>query len=467
MANKKNAYTSETWSSEELNPLEILLDPSNPRIEVAADADQNEIRVELLTHEHIADLARSIIKYRGLIPGERIITTLERGRQIVLEGNRRICAIQLLLNPDLIPKLFARTFPRLTDEDLRPKIALVSADIAPSRERTQYVLTIRHTVDAVRKWSPVAKMRRVGRIHDKGFDVNAIADQVEDSPPHVRKLLKQYRLLQYAIQLKGWEKEEAEQLKDQRLEPSSYLRVLQVKGAPQRLGLTFDEDLNISTTLPAPTFQESIKKIAKATLIKNAKGRTEANTRSTIKDILGDETSSEKKQHGTAVIVSRSPSAKAAASKAALPKPPKPDRFFETLQCKIQDDSSIRLTNEIRQISPSRTPTAAAFLLRAILTAALEYQLEKTNNWASLVSSGKKPGWHPDLSEIIQHCLQTPGVFTIRNIRRTLEVLTSQKTKDYLDLVVHAEYLKINADELNSLANKTRGVIEAILKDEA
>src|SRR5438270_831010 len=100
MANKKKAFAPDAWATEELNPLEILLDPSNPRIEVPPDADQNEIRVELLTHEHIAELARSIIKYRGLIPGERIITTNERERQVVLEGNRRICAIQLLLNSD-------------------------------------------------------------------------------------------------------------------------------------------------------------------------------------------------------------------------------------------------------------------------------------------------------------------------------------------------------------------------------
>lgn len=465
VAARRRARQPESWSQEELNPLELLLDPSNPRIEVSADADQNEIRVELLTHEHVADLARSILKYRGLIPGERIITTVERGRHVVLEGNRRVCAIQLLLNPDLIPKQFVATFPSLNDEDLRPKIALVMADVAPSRERAQYVLTLRHTVEAVRKWSPVAKMRRVGRLHDKGFDVGAIADQVEDSPGHVRKLLRQYRLLQYAIQLPRWDKGEQEQLKDQRLEPSSYLRILQVEGAPKRLGLTFDKELNISTTLPTAVFQENIHKIAKATLIKDAKGETQADTRSTIKDILGEETPGEKKQHGPPAVVSPSPSARAAAKKAALPKPPKPDRFFETLQCRIQDDASIRLTNEIRQISPGRTPTAAAFLLRSLLEVGLEYQLRKTKNWTSLI--GKKPGRHPDLSDVIKHCLQTPTAFAMKNVRRTLEVLHNQKTKDYLDLIVHAQYLKVNADELNSLANKTRGVIEAIFKDEA
>lgn len=464
LTTKKKAYKAESWSHEEVSPLEILLDASNPRIEVSGDADQNEIRVELLTHEHVADLARSIIKYRGLIPGERIITTIERGRHIVLEGNRRICAVQLLLNPDLIPKQFVRTFPRLTDEDLRPRIALVSSDVAPSRERAQYVLTLRHTVEAVRKWSPVAKMRRVGRLHDKGFDVNAIADQVEDLPSHVRTLLKQYRLLQYAIQLEGWPKAEQEQLKDQRLEPSSYLRVLQVAGAPKRLGLSFDKELNISTTLPADVFQESIRKIAKATLIKDARGVTQANTRSTIKEILGEETAGERKKHGAATVVSPSPSARAAAEKTKVPRLIKPDRFFETLQCKIQDDAAIRLTSEIRQISPSRTPTAAAFLLRAILAESLEYQLKKTSNWKTLTAH--KPGWHPDLGDVIQHCLRTSDVFAIKNVRRALEVLHNQKTKDYLDLIVHAQYLKINAEELTVLANKTRGIIEGILSDE-
>jgi hypothetical protein len=50
--------TQKKWTESVLSPLKVNLDAQNPRIEVAGDATQNEIRLKLLAHENVIQLER-------------------------------------------------------------------------------------------------------------------------------------------------------------------------------------------------------------------------------------------------------------------------------------------------------------------------------------------------------------------------------------------------------------------------
>ena len=161
------------WPSEQFNPLELTLDPLNPRIEVPENASQADIISAMFEYEEIVELANKIAA-EGMLPGERIIVTRENGFVMVLEGNRRVTSCQVLLNPSLIPEAYKRDIIKPT-EDVLHDIRNIQADVSPDRHSAERILTIRHTEPGIKKWTPIAKMRRAARLYDLGEPVASIA----------------------------------------------------------------------------------------------------------------------------------------------------------------------------------------------------------------------------------------------------------------------------------------------------
>src|SRR5262249_17668773 len=157
-----------------ISPLDIALDRDNPRINIESSDKESDIIRKLVLYEEVQDLARSIAQ-SGLLPGERVIVVQEEGQWVALEGNRRICACKLLLSPALVPAEFRKTFPKITTAAEIERIQRIDVDVAPNRRAAEPILTLRHTESGIRKWKPVARMRRVRRLLDEGFTVEQIA----------------------------------------------------------------------------------------------------------------------------------------------------------------------------------------------------------------------------------------------------------------------------------------------------
>ena len=84
---------------------DLCLDEKNPRIDAneLEERGQSGIIAWLIEHEQVLALARDIVAV-GLSPLHRVCAMRENGRNVVLNGNRRICALKLLRNPDLAPE---------------------------------------------------------------------------------------------------------------------------------------------------------------------------------------------------------------------------------------------------------------------------------------------------------------------------------------------------------------------------
>lgn len=84
----------------------LLVDLLNPRYE--ANDTSEEAYSDLINTDKIIEIARDIVERGSLNPLENIgvYSDEESGgkRFVVLEGNRRICALQLLEDPDSVPK---------------------------------------------------------------------------------------------------------------------------------------------------------------------------------------------------------------------------------------------------------------------------------------------------------------------------------------------------------------------------
>lgn len=458
------------WTTRDLDPKKILLDVKNPRIEVNDDSSQYEIRLKLLETEGVLDLARSIEKSNGLFYGERIITSIENGNQIVLEGNRRVAACQMLLDPSLVPARFKSRFPDASPST-RVALSRLSSDIAPNREVAEPILTKRHTERGVKPWSPVAKMRRAVRLLDR-LSVEEVAQLLGTSISQVKKLVRPYRLLKYAFELKGWTESERKALEDEKLKTNPYTRLFTLGVTKEVLQIHFDSDENIVSALPAKVFKDQMKRIVRDFLIPDpATGRPRCDTRTDPANYFATFISSPEGRGAAAGAAGRKPQGDTPDPKgrSEAPKPaggrrpttPKASVFFENLECHVQDDRLIGLTREIRDINHVHVPIAASLLTRAIFECALVHKLQKTKRWGDLI---KEEGKDPGLAEIIKFAANFGnGVFAEQNICKTLKSHTTAQAKSYLDAMTHMRYQDADAQTLASVANNLRQVIQHIL----
>lgn len=470
------ATKTTSWKTSNLDPLKILLDAKNPRIEVDANSTQSEIRLKLLEFEDVLDLARNIDKSGGLFYGERIITVVEKGRQVVLEGNRRVAACQMLLDPTLVPATFKLRFPSASSST-KATISQLSSDIAPTREVAEPILTKRHTERGVKPWSPVAKMRRAVRLLDR-LSVEEVAQLLGTSKSQVKKLVRPYRLLKYAMDLKGWSEDERKVLEDEKLKTNPYTRFFTLSVTKEVLQIHFDDDENIVSALPAKVFQEQMKRIIRDFLIPDpATGRPRCDTRTDptkyftalINSPEGkaagvtDPSSTNDSKKDTDPPTTRDGPYRGGPTHAGGSRPttPKASVFFENLECHIQDDRLIKLSQEIKSINHEKMPITASLLTRAIFECALVYKLQKMKRWGELI---KSEGRDPGLAEIIRFCGSfNNGVFSEQNICKALRSHTTVQAKNYLDAIAHLKYQEADARTLESLANNLRQIIQYIL----
>ncbi|MGD9739687.1 MAG: hypothetical protein AB7O56_05395 [Bauldia sp.] len=130
---------------------DLILDHENPRISHAGG--QREALQKVLDDQKLklAKLASSIVEH-GLNPMDRLLVLRVDGkpeRFIALEGNRRVAALKLLINPAAMTGLtisepIKRTFERLAQEFKRGTVEPIPAFELGSRQEGDYWLELRH-----------------------------------------------------------------------------------------------------------------------------------------------------------------------------------------------------------------------------------------------------------------------------------------------------------------------------------
>jgi hypothetical protein len=181
------AFTN--WQTDELDPQRIQLDPQNPRIE-GEGLTQSQIRELLLRSENVDELAKQIVDAGGLFPHDQIIVVEELGSHVVLEGNRRICAIQLLLKPSLVPADLRSRFPKNVNQEAIDAIKSVDVLVAPTRQEADPIIARIHTFPSRKSWQPLAKMRYANKHYAETNDIDEVAERLSTNPSSVRKLIR-------------------------------------------------------------------------------------------------------------------------------------------------------------------------------------------------------------------------------------------------------------------------------------
>lgn len=184
-----------------ISPLKLSLDQDNPRFitKNQTQFNQTEIREYLLKFEEIIELATDINQFEGLIPGERILVTKENNEYIVLEGNRRTTALQLLLDPSLIPDAFSKkgSFP-MVNANCKKNIKEIEVDLIESRDSSYFSLSKRH-INGIKKWSQISKMYFYKNLLNQGYSIKKLAEFSGESKNTILKSLKSYSFFRIIV----------------------------------------------------------------------------------------------------------------------------------------------------------------------------------------------------------------------------------------------------------------------------
>ncbi len=185
----------------------LLLDAQNPRLAefgVSPNAPQNDLLATLWKELAVEEVAMSIA-YSGYFEHEPLfVEKAPGGRYIVIEGNRRLAAVKLLLDADLRKRLRATNLPPISAE--RAKGLKTLPVIITTREDSWRYLGFKH-VNGPATWGSYAKAQYIAHVHNEyGVDLEDIAAQIGDSNSTVQRMYRGLMIVEQAESVRAFDR---------------------------------------------------------------------------------------------------------------------------------------------------------------------------------------------------------------------------------------------------------------------
>lgn len=166
---------------------DLTFDCNNPRLPefgLTRNSTEAEVIRVLWTAMDVRELVLSIAA-SGFFRHEPLIVALEHGKNVVIEGNRRLAAVKILMDPAIAESLNAEV-PIIAAEAKHALMDLPT--IVGTREETWRHLGFKH-VNGPAKWSSYAKARYIAEVHrNLGVSLDDIARQIGDTHRTVPRL---------------------------------------------------------------------------------------------------------------------------------------------------------------------------------------------------------------------------------------------------------------------------------------
>src|SRR5258705_537462 len=126
------------WEDKKEKIENLNLDLQNPRVpkHIKDNKDVDLIRNYLIEKTDVFNIAESIAD-NGYHRSVTAIACKEGTKLIILDGNRRLAACQLLLNPTLAPPACRKQFEKLSKQCDKSTFAEIKITIAPSRKAAE------------------------------------------------------------------------------------------------------------------------------------------------------------------------------------------------------------------------------------------------------------------------------------------------------------------------------------------
>jgi hypothetical protein len=181
----------------------LALDPNNPRLAelgIRPNASQFDILKALWDEMAVEEVAMSIA-YSGYFEYEPLfVEDSGDGTYVVIEGNRRLAAVKLLVDAGLRQKVKATRLPPI-DSARAAELAELPVIITTREESWRY-LGFKH-VNGPATWGSYAKAQYIAHVHNNyGVALNDIADQIGDSNSTVLRMYRGLMIVEQAEKAK-------------------------------------------------------------------------------------------------------------------------------------------------------------------------------------------------------------------------------------------------------------------------
>lgn len=247
------------WSKRSLSIEHLKLDINNPRFSYQSTKklNQTEIVKFLIERYEVYELAKDVAM-NGYMLGEEPIVCKEDDAFVVLEGNRRMAACKILLNPHkYLSKIKAQTI--LAYEFSLEKI---DCHISPSRKDANFLIYRKHNGVPIKRWD---KVNQDTFLHNlvtlEQIKIEEISKSLGITASEIRKSLRRYYSHQYAIKLFSESSSIIDKIAQEDFPITSFERFYESEDGADFLGITFTSTGKIKRRIPAKEFDDRFKYI--------------------------------------------------------------------------------------------------------------------------------------------------------------------------------------------------------------
>lgn len=192
-------------------PLDKLcFDPENPRLPKGMRAsDERDVLQWMLINGNLPALMESISS-SGYSDAEPLLVIPEEDMYVVVEGNRRLAALKLLLNPDLAP-LRKKTIAEIAETAKHKNIINIPVICYENRRDIVDYLGFRH-ITGVKAWSPREKADYLKQLYQiyknesksQEETIAIISKIVGTKPYYAKRLLDTLTVVEWAEENAFW-----------------------------------------------------------------------------------------------------------------------------------------------------------------------------------------------------------------------------------------------------------------------
>jgi hypothetical protein len=454
------------WPIKRISVTSLLLDQQNPRLpQSGGGLTQRQIIDELVTHDAVYELAKDISTL-GYFPTEILLGVQDGDQTIVIEGNRRLTALKLLVNPELAPQAHLEKFRRLSEKVTVSTIAKVQITIAPSREAATPILLARHTATQIQSWKRPMQARFFRQLLERGLTTDDLVQSYGVTVGQIQDWIRADAVYRLACSL-DFPEDVKQKVNNNRDFPLSTLERL-VESQPVRDFLMLKADAKevlVSAAKPGDflkAFRMIVTDVATGKIDSRAINNiddigTYVKTLSAVKPsprtrgkFSVREHLSQTEQPSPPVSTQAKPSRASGKSPGVLPK---------GLKCFCSDSRVNDIFDELRHLRLDKSPNASAVMLRILLEFSVSFYLDTTGQIKPLLEHFRKKDnkgadWYPSLRQLMDHLLKIDvGLqpLEIKALNKFVQTKAQNNTLDALDGFVHNRKVEPTEVELRAI----------------
>jgi Fe-S-cluster formation regulator IscX/YfhJ len=451
MAKKQIINYQEKWKEEKHKVEDLVLDTKNVRLG-GQYSSEAEIINDLFINENAFTILQSIYQ-NGYFPDEPPVVIKERGKLIVLEGNRRVASLKAMIKPEIAPPKFSNRIKKLMST--RQPMQTVSVHIANSRNEAMEYLAAKHTVTTRKPWSALRRAYFYYAQKEDGQTVNDLIERYKtvDIPQYI----KMHEMHNVALSLKNVSDDTLKKMSNKSTFNISTLeRVYNDKYVQEKLGIDFDKKTG-EAKIPASNdfdqvFSRVVSDIASGIATSRKQLMKDSDRKqyidSVVKEVIGGGEVDKKSKKSAA---SFRPGRVSSGTQLRLV----PKHFEDTLNA----PGVGRVLHELQTIDYHELPNATADLLRTFLEIVLKKYLQETGN----LPAPKRAGSYIFLGDVLN---KLKSILQAKQNRQLVQVITEiENNKWYLDSINHNPDVFAVGDRVKDAWDQVQPLIKFIFDD--